>query len=98
VHVVAHVVGLQGAPQLLDDVVRGRNLVEGEGFCGVAQALQVVEQAENGAVVKPKALPHAVAALDDAVEGTHPGLVAMYEFAVDVDDEIFVSGVGGLSH
>ena len=63
-----------------------------------AQAVQVLDQPEDPAVVEPQALPDRVAALHRAVERADAGLVAVHELAVDVDEQVAVALVEGLEH
>jgi len=55
-------------------------------------------QFEDATVVEPKPLPNRVTALYRRIEWTDPGLVAMHELTVDVDDQVAVPGIKFLKH
>ena len=55
-------------------------------------------QFKDATVVEPKPLPNRVTALHRRIEWTDPGLVAMDELTIDVDDQVAVLGIKFLKH
>ena len=97
-HAVAHLVRVQRATDLPDEVRVVRDLGEGERLRRGTQPAQVVFEAEDASVVEAQPLPHRVAALHDAVEGAHAGLVAVHERTVHVDEDVRVAWIEALQH
>jgi hypothetical protein len=55
-------------------------------------------QFKDASVVEPKPFPNRVAALHRRIERTNPGFVPMHQLTVNVDDQVFVLGIGFLKH
>jgi hypothetical protein len=65
---------------------------------GGAEAVKVLFELEDSAVVEAKALPDGIATLYRGVEGANAGFVAMDQLPVDVDQEVAVFFVEFLEH
>jgi hypothetical protein len=53
---------------------------------------------ENPAVVQPQSFPHRIAALHSRIKGADPGLVAVHELTVDINDQVAISIIKFLKH
>jgi hypothetical protein len=98
VHAGLHAVGGERAPDLLGDLLVGRDLAERQRPGRGTQPSQVLVQPEDPPVVQPEPLPDRVAALDGRVERAYRGAVAVGEPAAHVDDQIAVALIGCLQH
>ncbi len=98
VDAVGHSVRGQRPPDLLDDLVVGRDLDEGQRLGGAVKAIEMLAQPEDAAVVKPQTFPYGIATLDHGIERADPGLVAVDQLPVDVDLQVTVSFVESLQH
>src|SRR5436190_10023147 len=53
---------------------------------------------ENPAVVQPQSFPHRIASLHSRIKGANPGLVAVHELTVDINDQVAISLIKFLKH
>jgi hypothetical protein len=74
----------------MDDLVVGGDLGERQRLGGIPEAVQVLDQPKDAALVEAQSLPDTVTTLNDTVERTDACLIAMNELTADVDDEISV--------
>src|SRR6185437_8098094 len=98
VDVVGHLVGLQGPPDLLGDLLIRGHRVERERLRRAPQPGQVLGQPENAPLIKAQALPDRVPALHCGVELADRRLVAVGEAAAHVHDDVDIAFVEGLEH
>src|SRR6266446_3536975 len=98
VDAVVHTVGGKGAPDFVDYLFVRRNFRERKCGGGTKQALEMLVELEDTSIVKAQSFPDRVAALHRRIEWTDPGLVAMDEAAVDVDDQVAILLVKLLEH
>ena len=66
---VGHVVGGEGFLDLLNEFIARRDLREREGFGAALESLEVFVEFEDLPVVDAESFPHAVASLDEGIEG-----------------------------
>ena len=93
-HFIAHVVGFEGFKDGgFDRFTRG-DIRKGQGFGRVEEAVEVCVELEDFAVVHAQALPHGITALNRAVKDGYFGVFAREQFSADVDEDVFVSGIG----
>eukprot|EP01026_Neomeris_dumetosa_P072435 TRINITY_DN73751_c1_g1_i1.p3 TRINITY_DN73751_c1_g1~~TRINITY_DN73751_c1_g1_i1.p3 ORF type:complete len:109 (+),score=23.66 TRINITY_DN73751_c1_g1_i1:28-327(+) len=64
----------------------------------MAEAFEVLLEAEDLVVVDAQPFPDRVASLDGGVEGADAGSVAVDQLAIDVDEQVFVLLVECLEH
>lgn len=103
VHVVVHVVAVNGCLKRLSYFVASLADVEGDRSCAREQAIHVALQEREVSVMKPYAFPDAVAYQEPSVEHRDLGFVTGEELPVDVDLNRGVSlvcdrGVCALNH
>ena len=91
---VAHVVGFECFKDGGFDCFTRGNIRKGHGFGRVEEAVEVRVELEDFAIVHAQALPYGIAALDRAVKDGYFGVFAREQFSADIDEDVFVSGVG----
>ncbi len=97
-HAVVHLVGGEGALDLLHDHFARWDFCERQGTRGVKEAIEMLIQLEDSPVIKPQSLPDRITSLHRRVERTNAGFVAMNELAVEVDQQVAVSLIKLLQH
>ena len=83
---VEHFVSRKRAPDFIDNFFPWRSVAKRQGAGRAFQTIEVLVQFEDAAVVESQAFPNGVATLHDRIERADPGLVAMDETAIDIDD------------
>ena len=95
---IAHFVRREGAFEFVDDFFPGRKIDNRQRLRGMFETIEMLVQFEDATVVKTQPFPNRVAALHRRIEWTDPGLVAMHELTIDVDDQVAVLGIKFLKH
>src|SRR5262249_16774815 len=98
VNTVVHLVRGQRALEFLDNFLARRKIDNRDRPRRFFETIQVLEQFKNAAVVESQSFPDRIAPLYHRIEGTHPGLVAVHQLTVDVDDQVFVFRIKCLLH
>jgi hypothetical protein len=82
VHTVPHPVGVEGAPNLADDLLFGGNVCKGQRQRRTAQPGQVLAEYEfeDTSIVDAQLFPDRVAALHDGIERADARLIAVEMF------------------
>ena len=62
------------------------------------QTIEVFVKFENPAIVQPQSFPDRIAALHSRIKGADPGLVAVHELTVDVNNQVAISLIKFLKH
>ena len=62
------------------------------------QPIKMFVQFENATVIKSQTFPDSIPTLHGRIEWTDPGLIAMNELPVDVNDQVAISFVEFLQH
>ncbi len=75
-----------------------RNARERQRQRGGTQAIEMLGEPENLAAIEPQTFPNGVAALHDRIEWADAALIAMHQFAIDVDDQVAILLVKDLQH
>ena len=95
---VAHFVGRECALQFLDNFFAWRKIENRQRARRFFESIEMFYQFKDATVVEPQAFPNRVTALDRGIERTDPGLVAVDQFTVDVNDQVFVLRIKLLLH
>jgi len=98
VHAVVHLIRLECALDLADDLVVKRNVGKRQRERRASQSVEMLVQLEDSPVVDAQALPDGVAALNRGVERADAGLVTVNQLTVDVDQQILVLRIELLEH
>ena len=91
---VVHVVGAHRAIERVGDLFARQPDVEGNRFRALKEPIQMFVEEDKDIVMQPQSLPHAIADQEAAVKDRNLGLITRHQFAVDVDQDVFVAFVG----
>ncbi len=98
VDAIAHFIGSECLLDFVDDFFARRKFDKRKRAGRTLEAIEMLVQFENAAVVKPQAFPDRVPSLHRGIERTDAGLVAMHQLAVDVYDQVAVFRIKFLQH
>jgi hypothetical protein len=96
VHVRTHAVAAQGVDDAPGQLLAAESDIHVDRPRAFIQAIQMLIEEGQAAVVQAQALPYAIAEHEAAVEHRHARLVAWKQFAVDADPDRFVARIAGV--
>ena len=94
VHVVGHVVGVEGLADGIEHPLTGHADVDHQGRSTLEEAVKVLADEGDTPAAHPETLPDGVAHQESAVEHRYTGLISRDKLAVEVDEHALVAGVG----